>query len=116
MTDWRSDLKARYPNQVRCVPECWDGWRPIVESAVDLILAAAPAAKIVEIKEKYGTLRICCDAPPAATKQIDRITAAAEAESERTCEICGQPGALYDIDDWLATRCVEHSQWRQGTS
>jgi hypothetical protein len=114
VSDWRHDLRARYPDQVRCTPICADGWRPIIESAVDLIVAAAPMARIVEMKEKFGTLRIYCETPPAVTAAVDRIVAAAEEQSGRTCEICGNAGVLYDVADWLATRCVAHAHLRPG--
>jgi hypothetical protein len=114
VTDWRLELKGRYPDQVRCVPSCHDGWQRIVDSAVDLIVAAAPGTRIMEIKQKFGTLRIYCDTPREAVAQVERIVAAAEAQSGLTCEVCGDPGVLYDIADWLAVRCPKHTHLKPG--
>jgi hypothetical protein len=91
-----------------------NGWRQIVETAVDMVAATAPDATIVKIKEKLGDLRICGDAPPEASLLVDLIIAAAETEATRICEICKESGTLCKEVGWRATRCPKHTTPHSG--
>lgn len=58
----------------------------------------------VQIKEKYGTLRIYCDNNAPET---DALISFAEYMSAVTCELCGKPGELISTG-WHCVRCEEH--------
>jgi hypothetical protein len=60
--------------------------------------------EILQVKEKFGVLRIYVKGANAAIRQ--RIGAAAQ-ESFHTCEVCGQPGELRE-GSWIKTLCDEH--------
>ena len=99
-------------------PTVGDGWREIVETAVDRVaaaLAAAPsgAARIVQIKEEFGCLRLYWHSTGLSDEvgnAIDEVVALAEARSACTREICGAEGRLYDRGGWPATACTDHAR------
>lgn len=128
MTDWRSELVARYPDIFRrrigdreitagC-PSVSDGWRGIIEKAIERMAAAVRAhprgsLTIVQIKEKLGGLRIYYDAgrlPAETIAKIEEAIDLAEARAACTCDVCGSEGRLFDDGGWLATRCEVHGR------
>jgi len=62
--------------------------------------------QFVQIKEKFGTLRIYTD---YYNEKINSYIEFAEALSERTCEICGAPGKI-NKNGWLKVRCNKHKE------
>ena len=77
--------------------EIGDGWFRIVER-LSAKLAKDTALHVVQVKEKYARLKVYCDRDPSVPRDpsLDAEMKAAldEAgdESERTCEVCGEPG------------------------
>jgi hypothetical protein len=61
--------------------------------------------KVVQIKEKFGGLRIYYD---GRSDYIDGLISMAECYSYKTCEACGKPGAKTNHGGWMATLCEEH--------
>jgi hypothetical protein len=61
--------------------------------------------EIVQVKEKFGGLRIHVNLANDAMRQ--RIETAIQ-ESFHTCEVCGQPGTLRE-GGWIKTLCDEHA-------
>ena len=126
MTDsWQSDLMLRYPQlfQQAGYPTVGDGWQDLIERAVARVAAAVaggPAGSgvgIVQIKEKFGTLRLYYHARKLPTKIFARVREAidlAEARSACTCEECGAEGRLYKRNGWYLTRCVDHAEGEPG--
>jgi hypothetical protein len=88
-------------------PEEWasqvgPGWRELVVTACRA--AQERGATILQVKEKFGTLRIYHMAPGGiAVPEIDQ----AERDSRYLCERCGQPGKLRENHGWLSTRCEQ---------
>jgi hypothetical protein len=62
------------------------------------------AFEVFQVKEKFGGLRFYCN---CSNDEIDKLIAAAEQESQRTCDVCGQPGKPRK-GSWILTRCDEH--------
>lgn len=60
---------------------------------------------IVQIKEKFGTLRIYVD---NSSDRVDTLIGFAEAMSSCTCEVCGKPGKIDHGSGWLKVHCNEH--------
>jgi hypothetical protein len=121
--DWREELAHRHPElfcdtagRLSARPEVGDGWADLVGRAVERIAMASKAGRspvrIVEIKEKYGTLRVYTDMvhDAATAAAIDEAVALATARSACTCEICGAEGSLRERGDVLATACDEHAK------
>ena len=92
---------------------CGDGWYELLYQMAkqmetvliglsDDYLDFAP----VQIKEKFGTLRVYTD---CTTLELNRIIEAAEMESETTCEVCGREGVVVSTEQgWLKCLCKMH--------
>ena len=64
---------------------------------------------LVQVKEKFGGLRIYGDGlhdTPALIKEIE----AAEAQASKTCEVCGEAGEMVSIKGYCTVRCDKHSK------
>jgi len=55
---------------------------------------------VVQVKEKFGTLRFYC----GGTEAIDKYVRLAERFSSVTCEDCGKLGKAND-SGWIRTQC-----------
>lgn len=62
--------------------------------------------RILQIKEKYGTLRFYTGAIPVESK-IFKIISKYEEMSAHYCMVCGAPAETSDIGWWLVTLCDE---------
>ena len=112
------------PLDVRGVETC-DGWYALIHNLLKDIEATALAAgldpikliwpHILQIKSKFGALSVSIDASSlyethALSKDISdleivrNLIATAEAASLKTCESCGEPGAVIG-GDWLHVKC-----------
>lgn len=98
---------------IQCVG---DGWRYLVERIYTERDKMDPRIKIVQVKEKFGRLRVYWD-DPEWTEGKDRnllpfctIINEAEKESGKVCELCGKPGRITDSRGWLMCRCSEHTE------
>ena len=94
---------------------CDDGWFALIDrlsakveahARVIQALEAKPIPEVVQVKEKFGTLRFRLRKWDA---RVARWVAAAEAESARTCELCGNPGGP-DPGNLTRTVCDEHAK------
>lgn len=67
--------------------------------------------RVVQIKEKFGTLRFYVQGIPSDSKtEINAFSAVisfAEKMSETICELCGAPGSLESNGGWWTTECPE---------
>jgi hypothetical protein len=96
-------------------PECNEGWRDLLERACSRIegsLGRRNTFRVLQIKEKFGTLRFYWDGKLSerAEMKVTEAIALAEARSACTCEICGAEGRLYSRGGWLATACAQHAR------
>lgn len=122
--DWRDDLvsqnavlfQLRFAGQTYTPgrPEVGDGWRALVENAVQGIrrVAVNRLVKVTGIKSFSGSVRITWVAGSRLPAKVDvgiRLVAdLATARSCCRCEICGKDGALWRCGVRLATACDEH--------
>jgi hypothetical protein len=83
--------------------ECDGGWYPLLTKLCDdlMKLDLPEGFEVEQVKEKFGTLRFYVS---HYTDEISELITAAEEESSRTCERCGQPGRLRG-GAWLKTLC-----------
>lgn len=89
--------------------DCGAGWYDLLRSLDTDLRALFPEYRVVQVKEKFGTLRFYIDTLEGATDaQRDavraRITAAEEA-SATICEWCGQPGRATS-SGWIRVLCA----------
>lgn len=86
------------------------GWFPLVVATDQRLAEIDPNYIVHQIKEKYGTLRYSCassldDAGPDVLNMFDAITDDAECTSAVTCQQCGEPGSLRQINQLTKTLC-----------
>jgi hypothetical protein len=148
-------LAAAYPYMFRRMngredffrfnPAIGAGWFDIFERLCAAINEALTAAqkkrfRIVQVKEKFGGLRVywrigsrarlwadiqvpgegVITLKPKAKKssvaaRIDQLITHATAEAANTCEACGRrPAKLHLVDGWFTTMCDEHRPKEHG--
>lgn len=85
--------------------ECNDGWFRLIDELSSQITALdeknGTQTIAVQVKEKYGGLRFYIE---SGSDAIYDLIDAAEEESLKTCETCGEPGELRGVG-WVSTRC-----------
>ena len=80
--------------------ECGDGWEPLIRRLSEKIDGKTVA---VQVKEKFGGLRFYVTGAP---DEVFKAIHEAEAESFKTCEICGEPGEPNRCG-WIKTLCKD---------
>lgn len=83
------------------------GWVGIIERLYErfMMLPEERRPVIVQIKEKFGTLRVYVQ---TVDPDVDAPIKIAEAESARACQVCGCRGRMRKIGRWYATLCGVH--------
>jgi hypothetical protein len=90
------------------------GWRPIVRDLIADLNEIIPGYKILQVKEKFGTLRFYYTVPQDASEEAKRSAEArvdeAEGLSAKCCEVCGEPswGPQPSVSGWVYTLCPRH--------
>ena len=70
---------------------------------------SCPQVVAAQVKEKFGGLRFYYD---GGDGYVSGVVNFAEALSERTCEVCGNPGVARG-PGWVSTRCDAHADGQQ---
>lgn len=81
-----------------------EGWKSLIDMIFDHVDGMKNPIRIVQVKEKFGTLRVYTD---FINDELDKIIAVACNKSCVMCEQCGAPGELRG-KHWLYTACDEH--------
>lgn len=87
--------------------QCGKGWESLVQPL--LAMAAEQGAEVLQVKEKFGGLRIYVD---GGNEKLQAAIEEAEKKSYRTCEECGQSGTTRE-GGWLRTLCDTHAEGRK---
>lgn len=83
------------------------GWRPILHEAVEQLHGIDPTSRIVQVKEKFGSLRLHVD--HGSAEAYAAVQAACTA-SESICELCGADARLLGTPEgYYSTRCPDHA-------
>jgi len=88
--------------------ECGPGWFKLIEPLVTY--CKENNIKILQVKEKFGTLRFHCYPYPP---EMANLIVDASKKSATTCEVCGEPGILETNHGWLKCLCEKHHQERE---
>lgn len=83
--------------------------KPIPELEASLAKAMEELPTILQIKEKFGSLRVYIG---GGTETHYAYISFAAAMASHTCEVCGSPGEPRD-GDWVKTLCDKHYQERE---
>jgi hypothetical protein len=94
--------------------ECGDGWFNLLLELVTGLEAEINSLpteeqthfKVIQVKEKYGTLRFYMN----GTDKMYDLIAEAERKSAETCELCGDVGKLNTDAYWITSRCEKCSE------
>jgi Archaeal TRASH domain len=88
--------------------DCEDGWASLIRESLEKIDKIASKSgyptRVVQIKEKYGELRIYLD---TETDEMSEICLQATLSSRKVCEMCGNPGVLKEKNRWYYTSCED---------
>lgn len=95
LEEWREVLQQRF--RLRVPAGVGVGWRDLLWAALEL--SNTDPKLVVDIKEKFGTLRVY-----HLAGDWDLI---ADRLSGCTCEVCGSPGTVRP-GGWIVTRCDAH--------
>lgn len=120
---WREqlgDLYEQFYTDVDLDVSVGLGWIKLYVEAcrkMKAVIDANPTVqlKVVQVKQKFGGLRIYAQVPgEGATvdlvkKAINEIIKCAAEEADRTCEVCGDPGALVS-GAGIRVSCSKHSR------
>lgn len=95
-------------------PDVGDGWRELIELAIDRVGRAAMDQQILisRISSRSGSARISWEGPRCISdkvaREIEGAVALARARSLCTCEICGAKGSQWRRGERLGTYCRRH--------
>jgi hypothetical protein len=104
--------------------DCGRGWYPLIdkfcqelkkllEDKYPSYKTGKPSFEIVQIKEKYGSLRIYTN---FTNDDIEALIEKYEDLSLKTCEECGRKGSPRNIKGWIRTLCNKCFQRLKGVS
>jgi hypothetical protein len=90
------------------------GWSTLIDAIFDKRDELKIDTKIVQVKEKYGGLRVYTGAfyDDAAYDEFDKFLIEIEKQSYTICEDCGNAGQLRE-GRWYRTLCDEHATGRK---
>lgn len=88
-----------------------DGWAEILTELRDDLIQTDPGHVVRQVKQKGGVLEVWVEASgPILADAVNRRIAAAQEQSARTCERCGQPGKIRQRPDgWYQALCNRHA-------
>ena len=81
------------------------GWAPLINEVFDKLETIKGQIKIIQVKEKWGGLRIYTD---YANEELDTVIRSAEERSYEICEVSGKPGKLRNCNGWYRVLSDEH--------
>lgn len=82
------------------------GWKKLLELLHTDISAVDPAYEVVQVKEKFGSLRVYL---VNENDEIEQLLHTALVRSQYICEMCGEPGEVGG-QYWVKTLCAEHRE------
>lgn len=80
------------------------GWAELVREGLAIV---AGRGRLVQVKEKYGTLCLYAESDAESGDMFDLLWAI-EARSAQICEKCGEPGKIVGAG-WYRTACPVHT-------
>ncbi|KAK0479233.1 hypothetical protein IW261DRAFT_168422 [Armillaria novae-zelandiae] len=81
---------------------CERGWEGLIREICEKLKGTD--AVFIEIKEKFGQLRVYVE---NGVKETERYLREMEEKSAKVCEECGEAGNLANSDGWLFATCEE---------
>ena len=91
----RDPIKSRYFFSIS------DHWLSIVQELIEGLIELGWNKQILQVKEKYGSLRFYCSGLPDEGWALEKLACK---KAEKTCEHCGEPGTLR-TEGWYTVQC-----------
>lgn len=109
MEDWIEQTKLQYPTMFADIHPynfgCGVGWKRVILDLCAKLYALEPTVTVIQIKEKFGTLRFYIGPCPNETVELAyNLIEEAERQSAVTCERCGTSGIRRN-GGWIRTLC-----------
>lgn len=82
-----------------------EGWASLIHQVFDALDNIKGTVKIIQVKEKWGGLRIYTD---VYNKELENVIVDVGKKSIYMCEICGQDGTLRTNNSYYKTLCDIH--------
>ena len=106
---WRQErilapIFERMDSKDKKMSGCGDGWHEILLKLNKELTIIDPDYRVLQFKEKFGTLRYYFSCKPGVAPLFSKIIQKAEKESSTVCERCGQPGSTGGTG-WIRTLC-----------
>lgn len=119
--DWKADLRETFEEKVKELNIIYDGWvnsfiPQLKDELFDLLGSYVEQFNVLEIKEKFGSLRIYWGFDVYGLKDeyvedieelyenIENLLRKYEDISSKTCIVCGETGIMRD-DYWMTPWC-----------
>lgn len=108
---WEDDIRAAYSGYFTKYPECHPGWDAILREFFDTVVRSVPDPqdfRLLQIKEKFGELRIYYalgNVTDEVRQAVDAAYDLASTKSDTTCEVTGEPGVLINRQGYYCVRC-----------
>ena len=113
IVDLEKEYIEKYQINTRVDFCCDDGWAGIIKEMIDKLEPyLKDGLKIIQVREKFGTLRFYCDGHE--TEEVQNIIREGELKSETTCEQCGSDNAKSRNNGWIKTLCNRCHNEREG--
>ncbi|MFH8253054.1 hypothetical protein ACH3VR_21990 [Microbacterium sp. B2969] len=113
------NLLRRFAPDWPAVLDVGAGWHPLLIRLDRQLAEIAPDYELHQCKSKFGALSFYAqpsDDPSIYNEEFVEAIRAAEWESTRTCEECGEPGGQYVIHLWVWTLCAKHAAEKNAQS
>lgn len=86
--------------------DCPMGWEATVRELCTRLVAEHPSVRCMQCKSKLGALRFYVN--DEASNEARELIHAYERQCGETCEECGEPGRILNVNDWLRALCPKH--------
>ena len=88
--------------------QLYKGWVPLLDKLFKQLFAAGWNGRVLQMKEKFGSLRFYIE-PSEDTFKFYDIIGLAEEESSCICIECGEPGKPRSHHGWIRVVCDKHN-------
>lgn len=113
-------IRTPLPNEPHVASFILAGWVDLLDDVIEQLDQVVPSWQVVQVKEKFGRLRLAVRLPDTAAGadvgadvavdlRARQIVEDAEAASATICDICGAVGRMRHRHHWFITRCDEHA-------
>ena len=106
MTDPLDGIRRRFSRLYSPHIDIGKGWHSILITLDAELTTIDPTLRYVQIKEKFGGLRVYTTRPSEESwSAVRRAKRRAQDEALRTCEQCGRAGTMHSRCGWYRTLC-----------